>query len=364
MKAPSSLATKYRPQTFKSLVGQEVAVKKVQGALAKEQIPRTWLITGPYGSGKSTSMRVIARSLNCQKHGPSSSCLDHKESRKAQCASCIAFGEDNHSDYQEVNAADTNGIDYIRSLIAMSQQAPRYRYRVFALDESHSLSAQAFKALLKPLEEPSSRMVWILGTSEKSKIPPEIRSRCFDVQLVSVPVNVTASLLVKIAHHEGMELDEESATLISQSASGNPRLAITTLEGVLSYTASSPEGESIKDAIPGIISQAAKSNPYFSAIEYCKAIASSQIKEALKIVSSVDSHEFFIKTVVETWVSSAVLKAGGPPTQKGQTVSMGSLTLQQIVSIQYKLLAAQERIKSYALDNTIVLQALTLDVLV
>lgn len=165
-----NFATKYRPRQFADIAGQMASLHKIEGALCSGKIPRTILISGPYGTGKTTIARLIARYVNCV-YGPKGCCADGA-GLGSTCPSCQMFdGPDpQHPDYMEANCGDARGIDATREMAGIANLSPRFKYRVLVLDEAQELTKQAASVLLKPLEEPPASTIWIICTTAKDKI--------------------------------------------------------------------------------------------------------------------------------------------------------------------------------------------------
>ncbi len=224
------LALKYRPQEFDDLIGQEVMTQTITNGIKQKKTPNAYLLTGIRGIGKTTTARLIAKALNCQKN------LDSKIicSSKKFCKTCEEIINSNHIDILEMDAASKTGIDDIRELIESSKYNPTSAtYKIFIIDEVHMLSKQAFNGLLKTLEEPPSRLKFILATTEARKIPVTILSRCQRFDLKRVSTENLCSHLKKISEKEGGKISEEAVKLISKSAEGSVRDAISLLDRAL-----------------------------------------------------------------------------------------------------------------------------------
>ena len=179
------LALKYRPQEFKDLIGQEVMAQTITNAIKLGKTPNAYLLTGIRGVGKTTTARLIAKTLNCQKNDDTKIIC----SSEKFCPTCQEIINSNHIDILEMDAASKTGIDDVRELIDNSKYSPTSaKFKIFIIDEVHMLSKQAFNGLLKTLEEPPPSLKFILATTEVRKIPVTILSRCqrFDLKRVSV----------------------------------------------------------------------------------------------------------------------------------------------------------------------------------
>ena len=224
------LALKYRPQEFEDLIGQELMVQTITNAIKLNKTPNAYLLTGIRGVGKTTTARLIAKALNCQKNFDKSiNC-----SKEKFCKTCEEISGSNHIDILEIDAASKTGIDDVRELIENSKYSPTStKYKIFIIDEVHMLSRQAFNGLLKTLEEPPASLKFILATTEVRKIPVTILSRCqrFDLKRVSVEqINVH---LKNIVAKENGKISEEATRLIARTSEGSVRDAISLLDRAL-----------------------------------------------------------------------------------------------------------------------------------
>ena len=185
MKKNKILALKYRPQVFSDLIGQEVMVETISNAIKLGKTPNAYLLTGIRGVGKTTTARLIAKSLNCKINEDNNKTC----SKENFCSNCEEIINSTHMDVLEMDAASKTGIDDVRELIENSKYSPTSaKFKIFIIDEVHMLSKQAFNGLLKTLEEPPPSLKFILATTEVRKIPVTILSRCqrFDLKRVSV----------------------------------------------------------------------------------------------------------------------------------------------------------------------------------
>ena len=224
------LALKYRPQEFKDLIGQEVMAQTITNAIKLDKTPNAYLLTGIRGVGKTTTARLIAKSLNCLKNSNKEvSCSSNNF-----CGSCSEIINSNHIDILEMDAASKTGIDDVRELIENAKYSPTSaKYKIFIIDEVHMLSKQAFNGLLKTLEEPPPRLKFILATTEVRKIPVTILSRCQRFDLKRVNLEKLSLHLKNIAKKENGSISESALQLIARSSEGSVRDGISLLDRVL-----------------------------------------------------------------------------------------------------------------------------------
>ncbi|MEN9218807.1 MAG: DNA polymerase III subunit gamma/tau, partial [Gloeomargarita sp. DG_2_bins_126] len=216
---------KYRPQTFAQLVGQEVIRTTLSNGVRLGRIAPAYLFTGPRGTGKTSSARILAKALNCQSTDAPT------PEPCGVCSLCQAIGRGTALDIIEIDAASHTGVDNVREMIERAQFAPvQARYKVFIIDECHMLSGAAFNALLKTLEEPPERVVFVLATTDPQRVPATIISRCqrFDFRRIA-PAEMEAHLR-RIAQQEGIEITPAALTLVTQLAGGGMRDAESLLD--------------------------------------------------------------------------------------------------------------------------------------
>jgi DNA polymerase III subunit gamma/tau len=224
------LALKYRPQEFKDLIGQEVMAQTITNAIKLGKTPNAYLLTGIRGVGKTTTARLIAKSLNCLKNSDENvNCSPEKF-----CNSCMEIISSNHIDILEMDAASKTGIDDVRELIENAKYSPTSaKFKIFIIDEVHMLSKQAFNGLLKTLEEPPSRLKFILATTEVRKIPVTILSRCQRFDLKRVSLEKLFLHLKNISKKENGNISENALQLIARASEGSVRDAISLLDRAL-----------------------------------------------------------------------------------------------------------------------------------
>ncbi|MDB9706054.1 DNA polymerase III subunit gamma/tau [Pelagibacteraceae bacterium] len=224
------LALKYRPQEFKNLIGQEIMAQTITNAIKVGKTPNAYLLTGIRGVGKTTTARLIAKALNCQKNiDKNINCSGEKF-----CPTCDEIINSNHIDILEMDAASKTGIDDVRELIENSKYSPTSaKYKIFIIDEVHMLSKQAFNGLLKTLEEPPPSLKFILATTESRKIPVTILSRCQRFDLKRVNIDKLCDHLKYITEKEDGKISDDAIRLIARSSEGSVRDAISLLDRAL-----------------------------------------------------------------------------------------------------------------------------------
>ena len=221
-------ARKYRPATFASVVGQKHITSTLKNAIERGQLAHAYLFCGPRGVGKTTCARIFAKAINCLNPNGSEACNE--------CESCRSFNEGRSLNIHELDAASNNSVEDIRTLIEQVRILPQGgRYSVFIIDEVHMLSAAAFNAFLKTLEEPPAHAIFILATTEKHKIIPTILSRCQIYDFNRIRVEDGVEYLKYIASQEGIAADEESLNLIAQKADGGMRDALSMFDKAVSF---------------------------------------------------------------------------------------------------------------------------------
>ena len=221
-------ARKYRPATFASVVGQKHITSTLKNAIERAQLAHAYLFCGPRGVGKTTCARIFAKAINCLSPNGAEACNE--------CESCRSFNEGRSLNIHELDAASNNSVEDIRTLIEQVRIIPQVgRYSVFIIDEVHMLSAAAFNAFLKTLEEPPAHAIFILATTEKHKIIPTILSRCQIYDFNRIRVEASVEYLKYIAGQENISADEESLNLIAQKADGGMRDALSMFDKAVSF---------------------------------------------------------------------------------------------------------------------------------
>jgi len=218
------LALKYRPQTFKDLIGQEIISETIYNSIRYNKIANAFLFTGIRGVGKTTIARIVAKSLNCE-NGLDNLCTNNF------CTHCESIINSNHIDVLEMDAASKTGVDDVRDLIEFSRYGPTSaKYKIFIIDEVHMLSKQAFNALLKTLEEPPDYLKFIFATTEIKKIPVTVVSRCQRFDLSRIKTEKLFKYIKKIAEREKGKVTDDAIKLIVKISEGSVRDALSLLD--------------------------------------------------------------------------------------------------------------------------------------
>lgn len=223
MEAYQPLYLKYRPQSLADLVGQRTVAQTLTNAIDHEKIAHAYLFTGPRGTGKTSSARILAKSLNCQRGTSATPCLE--------CTSCKEIAQSISPSVMEIDAASNNSVDDARTLIERAPLAPPGgSFKLYIIDECHMLTKEAFNALLKTIEEPPPRVIFVLATTEEHKVPPTIVSRCQRLMFRLVNQSELAAYLRKIAEKEKISVTDEALELLARRSGGGLRDALGLLD--------------------------------------------------------------------------------------------------------------------------------------
>ena len=311
------LALKYRPQEFKDLIGQEVMAQTIINAIKLGKTPNAYLLTGIRGVGKTTTARLIAKALNCEKNNNNKiTCSGEKF-----CPTCQEIINSNHIDILEMDAASKTGIDDVRELIENSKYSPTSaKFKIFIIDEVHMLSKQAFNGLLKTLEEPPQSLKFILATTEVRKIPVTILSRCQRFDLKRVSIEQLCNHLRKITNKENGKISDDAIKLIARTSEGSVRDSISLLDRAL-ISQSIDENKEIEDKDVRIMLGLADKSKIISLF---KEVLSGSEKNALKYLSELindglDAKNFLNDILEVLYLFSRRISLG--PIEKDMSIS-------------------------------------------
>jgi DNA polymerase-3 subunit gamma/tau len=237
------LARKWRPQRFDDVIGQQAVTRTLRNAIVSGRIAQAFVFAGSRGCGKTTTARILARALNCDKGPIAEPC--------GECDACLEIAQGRDIDVLEIDAASHTGIDNIREVVIgnLSFAPARDRYKVFIIDEVHQLSTASFNALLKSIEEPPAHVVFMMATTELHKIPDTILSRSQVFEFRTIPTKAIAQQLRRIAEAEKLDVSDAALALIARSAEGSMRDAQSALDQVIAFAGQTMSEEDVSTVL-------------------------------------------------------------------------------------------------------------------
>ncbi|MCL4400156.1 DNA polymerase III subunit gamma/tau [Patescibacteria group bacterium] len=286
---------KYRPATFEDLLGQETIVKILKEEAKEDRLSHAYIFSGPRGTGKTTSARLIAKIADCEKREKDAEFRKKGEPCNS-CRSCLSIDEGKNLDVMEIDGASNRGVDEIRNLKESIRTAPsNSRFKIYIIDEAHMLTKDAWNALLKTLEEPPAYAIIILATTEMEKVPATISSRAQKFYFKLVPRDKIIDKLKKISKTEGIKISDEALDLIADYAEGSFRDSESLLDQMVSLGDKKIEVEEIEKAV-GKIS--------FDKIDvFVEALMKGDASSALKFVAEISDNGFnlsqFLRDVIQ-----------------------------------------------------------------
>src|SRR6266540_118864 len=337
-------ARKHRPMTFAEVTGQTHVVRTLTNALASGRTAHAYLFSGMCGVGKTTMARILAKALNCEKGPTPTPCLT--------CVSCREIGAGMSFDVMEIDGASSNSVDDVREMRETVRTAPAHgRYRVYIIDEVHMLSAAAFNALLKTLEEPPAHVVFVFATTEAHKIPPTILSRCQHFTFRRIPRRDVIDTLKRVAAAEGIAIDDRSLSALARASDGSLRDALSLLDQAVAFGGKRVEADQLMILLGAV--------PHELLRGVLEAVLARDAAGALKALAAVQDHGCDVRQfcgelmehVRNLLVGKIVPDAGdlielGPDEQAEIKADAARLTVEHIQELFRVFLQAEDGIRA------------------
>src|SRR5437867_3048212 len=337
-------ARKHRPMTFAEVTGQTHVVRTLTNALASGRTAHAYLFSGMRGVGKTTMARILAKALNCEKGPTPTPCLT--------CVNCREIGAGMSFDVMEIDGASSNSVDDVREMRETVRTAPAHgRYRVYIIDEVHMLSAAAFNALLKTLEEPPAHVVFVFATTEAHKIPPTILSRCQHFTFRRIPRREVVDTLKRVTAAEGITIDDRSLSALARASDGSLRDALSLLDQAVAFGGKRVEADQLMILLGAV--------PHELLRGVLEAVLARNAAGALKALAAVQDHGCDVRQfcgelmehVRNLLVAKIVPDAGdlielGPDEQAEIKADAARLTLEHIQELFRVFLQAEDGIRA------------------
>jgi DNA polymerase-3 subunit gamma/tau len=294
------IARKYRPQTFDEVIGQAPIVRTLKNAIEQDLVAHAYIFSGMRGVGKTTTARILAKALNCEKGPTVNPC--------GQCPPCREIAASTAMDVLEVDAASTGRVEEIRELLENSRYLPaRDRHKIFIIDEAHMLTKEACNALLKTLEEPPDRVIFMLATTEPQRILPTIHSRCQSFHFRSVSFQEILTVLGQVAKQEDAKVEPEGLAVMTRASEGSLRDALSILDQAIAYCGKEISAEQVRELL-GVVGDEVLD-------ELMAAIAAQSSERILGLVDALvrEGHnlQHFCREALRHLRNLMVLRVGG-----------------------------------------------------